>query len=92
MGMGREAGSLNATGPVWGRELCFNRDEPAEVTMIKAPGGAFSERCGRDAAHAPPAVHHTCRAIIIFLTSAIALAGLSPFGQVLAQFMIVWQR
>ena len=35
---------------------------------------------------------HTCRAIIIFLISAIALAGLSPFGQVLAQFMIVWQR
>jgi len=27
-----------------------------------------------------------------FLVSAIALAGLSPFGQTLAQFMIVWQR
>ena len=26
-----------------------------------------------------------------FLISAIALAGLSPFGQVTAQFMIVWQ-
>ena len=35
---------------------------------------------------------HTCRAIIIFLISAMALAGLRPFGQVLAQFMIVWQR
>ena len=27
-----------------------------------------------------------------FLVSAIALAGFSPFGQTLAQFMIVWQR
>jgi NADH dehydrogenase FAD-containing subunit len=35
---------------------------------------------------------HTCRAIIIFLISAIALAGFSPFGQTLAQFMMVWQR
>ena len=29
---------------------------------------------------------------IIFLISAIALAGLRPFGQTFAQFMIVWQR
>jgi hypothetical protein len=35
---------------------------------------------------------HTVRAIIIFLISAIAFAGFKPFGQVLAQFMIVWQR
>ena len=33
-----------------------------------------------------------CRSTIIFLISAIAFAGLSPFGQVWAQFMIVWQR
>jgi hypothetical protein len=33
-----------------------------------------------------------CLSTISFLTSAIALAGLSPFGQVRAQFMIVWQR
>ena len=32
------------------------------------------------------------RATIIFLISAIAFAGLRPFGQVLAQFMMVWQR
>jgi aryl-alcohol dehydrogenase-like predicted oxidoreductase len=32
------------------------------------------------------------RSTIIFLISAIALAGFSPLGQVLAQFMIVWQR
>jgi hypothetical protein len=28
----------------------------------------------------------------IFLISAMALAGFRPFGQVWAQFMIVWQR
>ena len=35
---------------------------------------------------------YTARAIIIFLISAMAFAGLSPFGQALAQFMMVWQR
>ncbi len=34
----------------------------------------------------------TVRSTIIFLISAIALAGFRPLGQVLAQFMIVWQR
>jgi hypothetical protein len=32
------------------------------------------------------------RSIIIRLVSEIARAGLSPFGQVLVQFMMVWQR
>ena len=32
------------------------------------------------------------RSIISFLISAIALAGFRPLGQVLVQFMIVWQR
>ena len=32
------------------------------------------------------------RSTIIFLISAMALAGLRPLGQVLAQFMMVWQR
>src|SRR5690606_2585066 len=35
---------------------------------------------------------YTVRAIIIFLISAMAFAGFRPFGQVLAQFMMVWQR
>src|SRR5690606_37065289 len=35
---------------------------------------------------------HTRRSTISFLSSAIALAGLSPFGQALAQFMMVWHR
>jgi hypothetical protein len=34
----------------------------------------------------------TARSSSIFLVSAIALAGFKPFGQALAQFMIVWQR
>jgi hypothetical protein len=33
-----------------------------------------------------------CRSAIIFLISAMALAGLRSFGQASAQFMIVWQR
>ena len=32
------------------------------------------------------------RSTIIFLISAIALAGLRPLGQVRVQFMMVWQR
>jgi len=34
----------------------------------------------------------TRRSTIIFLISAIALAGLRPLGQVCVQFMMVWQR
>src|SRR5580658_1445838 len=37
-------------------------------------------------------VPHNLRSIIIALMWAIALAGLRLLGQVLAQFMIVWQR
>lgn len=37
-------------------------------------------------------VRQTTRSTIIFLISAIALAGFNPFGQTWAQFMIVWQR
>jgi hypothetical protein len=32
------------------------------------------------------------RSTIIFLICAMALAGLRPLGQTLAQFMMVWQR
>ncbi len=34
----------------------------------------------------------TARSTSSFFVSAIALAGFNPFGQTLAQFMIVWQR
>ena len=51
---------------------------------LRAPTSARRDRA-RDAALEPPVGHHP-------LMWAIALAGLRPFGQVLAQFMIVWQR
>jgi formate hydrogenlyase subunit 3/multisubunit Na+/H+ antiporter MnhD subunit len=35
---------------------------------------------------------YTARVTIIFLISAMALAGFRPFGHTFAQFMIVWQR
>ena len=35
---------------------------------------------------------YTCRSTIFFLISAMDFAGLSPFGQALVQFMMVWQR
>ena len=58
----------------------------------RAAGGGMnsSERC----TCAIPAVRalQLWRSAIIALISAIALAGLRPFGQVLAQFMMVWQR
>ena len=49
------------------------------------------------AAPAPPAqpseAAQVCsRSAIIFLISAMALAGLRSFGQASVQFMIVWQR
>ena len=49
-------------------------------------------RCARGGGERPPKRPHTCRSTIFFLISAIALAGLRPFGQALAQFMMVWQR
>ena len=37
-------------------------------------------------------VAHAARSAMSFLVSAIAFAGLRPFGHTFAQFMIVWQR
>ncbi len=47
----------------------------------------FSERTRRLSVNG-----HRVLSTISFLISLIALAGFSPFGQVLAQFMMVWQR
>jgi len=49
-------------------------------------------RRGAGTISSPAPLDQIWRSTIIFLISAMALAGLSPFGQVLAQFMIVWQR
>ena len=51
---------------------------------------AWNERVHRPAPGLSDA--YTTRSSIIFLISAMAFAGFSPFGQVLVQFMIVWQR
>ena len=53
--------------------------------------GIPSIDAGQRQPDAAPGVQ-TARSTIIFLISAMALAGLRFFGQVLAQFMIVWQR
>jgi len=75
-----------------------------EIELFRSPAAAPSE-APRDrntgplvtarlvchgAARVPGA--QLSRATIIFLISAMALAGLRPFGQVFVQFMIVWQR
>src|SRR6185437_12733605 len=39
-----------------------------------------------------PTDHHTARFTISCLISPIACAGFRPLGQVLVQFMMVWQR
>jgi hypothetical protein len=51
---------------------------------LRAPLGARP-----DAGGLPERAAQTRRLIIIFFSSAMALAGLRPFGQALAQFSIV---
>ena len=46
---------------------------------------------GRRLHQAPSTIDYALRAIISCLISPIALAGFRPFGQVRAQFMMVWQ-
>ena len=62
----------------------------------KIPSGERQRRGGRAPNHigSPQVTRHiqTWRSTIIFLISAIAFAGFKPLGQVLVQFMIVWQR
>ncbi len=83
------------------RSLVPGKYDPAKAgtglsPMTKAPEGAFSRGCGRQdpvgRTDAFAREDQTSRATIIFLISAIAFAGFRPFGQVLAQFMMVWQR
>ena len=64
--------------------------------MQKRIAGGVFRGCSRH--HRPPmgALLDTAgphpRSAIIRLVLEIARAGLSPFGQVLVQFMMVWQR
>ena len=52
-------------------------NKPIKIVVNFPPGGAADQ---------------IARSAIIFLVSAIALAGLRPLGQQFAQFMMVWQR
>jgi hypothetical protein len=57
----------------------------------------FTDDCGESGGAPSPGLGeeeegYTRRSTIIFLISAIAFAGLRPFGQVFEQFMMVWQR
>src|SRR3954447_9294210 len=78
-----------------GREAPAREVAPAEPPIVfgvgsRARGHAYvfqSCRLERVAVFAQAA-----RSAISLRVSAIALAGLSPFGQTFAQFMIVWQR
>src|SRR5690606_37118293 len=88
----------------WGEGRLWRNSRPAlrvEQGQLKklpssAPAGHLLPQAGEGKslasarASAPPL--YARRAIISFLISAIASAGFKPFGQVRAQFMIVWQR
>ena len=64
-----------------------NENAPlSENGPVSAPRHCMPQRARDDT------LRQTWRATIIFLTSAIALAGFRPFGQAFAQFMMVWQR
>jgi len=71
-------------------EIDLERFEPlgrGGLLGIGAQLAGFDERAIAAEEAAQPA-----RSASSFLVSAIALAGLSPLGQAVAQFMIVWQR
>ncbi len=66
---------------------------PPGASLFSGASLVSAGRAGRRGIPADrPAAAYTTRSTIIFLISAMALAGFSPLGQVLAQFMIVWQR
>jgi hypothetical protein len=65
--------------------LLVDRNERAELCHGTVSGAKMRRRLNRR-------LNYSARSTSIFLISAMALAGLSPFGQVLAQFMMVWQR
>src|SRR3546814_4639460 len=79
----------------WSSDVCSS-----DLSAMNTAGTTMDSRLHRPsrqartiacARHRGPATTY-CRATIIFLISAMAFAGLSPFGQVLVQFMMVWQR
>jgi hypothetical protein len=74
-------------------DICGVADEiPLESRQIRWNSAVFP--CNSFVFHSVCALvaQPYAPATIIFLISAIALAGFSPFGHTVAQFMIVWQR
>ena len=71
----------------------MNIERPAALWPVTTRRIGLGIRYLRRESTAKPARQpHTCRSTIMRLISAMALAGLRPFGQALAQFMMVWQR
>lgn len=79
-----------------GAATTFDRKTDADALFAHRgkPRPVLCDGFGIEAVDSAIGMHadQTRRSTIIFLISAIALAGLRPFGQVCAQFMIVWQR
>ena len=75
-----------------GDELAHHRavEQRFILQVPVPPAGVF--RVGAMVEYLVAQSHQIARSAIIFLVSAIALAGLRPLGQTFAQFMIVWQR
>ena len=65
------------------------RQVPGPPAGMAGIGFVADERVERPFGRLPG---QTARSTSSFLVSAMALAGFSPLGQTLAQFMIVWQR
>lgn len=69
---------------------------PAEIAVRRWSGAQTKQPSKRDRFEGCSGFdgsdRQTRRSTIIFLISAIAFAGLRPFGQVFEQFMMVWQR
>ena len=61
------------------------------IGRIEQHSPMLCEECDRPPRRPESCSHHP-RSAIMRLVFEIARAGLSPFGQVLVQFMMVWQR
>ena len=94
------AGELRAIGPLMKRldeaqrrlrrrrAAADPKMAPQDVVILASAPGKWLEPRAETALRPP----YICRSSIMPLICAIAFAGLSPFGHVFAQFMIVWQR
>lgn len=72
--------------------LSFHKSFQQYVELFHAPAAHPPEASQARGLVQFSADHTPLRAIIIFLISAMALAGFKPLGQVRVQFMMVWQR